>query len=90
MRTLRTLCAVVVLSLALAAHASAGIISTGVAAPSPTPQATTSDGATASPAPQDGTQAGVADQGSDGAEATASDSVAAVAHNLLQSLLSLF
>jgi hypothetical protein len=91
MRTLRNFCAAAVLSLALAASASAGTIWIGVVNPPPPPpsEGIISTDITDSPSTQGDTQPGLADQGG-GTEAAASDSAASVALNLLQSVLSLF
>lgn len=86
METLRQLCAAVVLSLALAASASAGIISTGGAdePPPPPPSASMTEDQTGT-AQADGTiYPGVA--GSEPEAGTAAD----IALNVLRSVLSLF
>jgi hypothetical protein len=81
MKTLRRLCAVFVLTLALALSAFGGEITTGVTAPPPPPpesQATTTGEITT----------GVTGEISTGV--TTTDPVTEIALNLLQSLLSLF
>jgi hypothetical protein len=91
MKNLRQLCAAVVLALALAAPASAGVISTGVTQPPPpTTQGVISTGVTDSPSTQGVISTGVTDQESAEDGATASDSVTEIALTLLQSVLSLF
>lgn len=87
MKNLRQLCTAVVLTLALVAPASAGVISTGVTQPPPAPQGVISTG---SPTTQGNIHTGVTNQESAEGEATASDSVTEIALTLLQSVLSLF
>ena len=86
MQNLRTLCAAVVLALALAAPAFAGNIHTGVASPPPPPQpASMTVGQTGSEA--NGTiHTGMAESESE----PEADTVAEIALTLLQSVLSLF
>ncbi len=82
MRALRQLSVALVLTLALAITAFAGEIQTGITSPPPPPQTVTVAGEI---------QTGVAGQEeTDSGEATAADSVAEIALNLLQSVLSLF
>jgi hypothetical protein len=88
MKNLRQLCAVVIFTLALAAPAAAGNISTGVV--SPPPPATQGNISTGSPSTQGNIHTGVTNQESAEGEATASDSVTEIALTLLQSVLSLF
>lgn len=88
MRHLRTLCAAVVLTLALTPPALAGNIHTGVA--SPPPPATQGNISTGSPSTQGTIHTGVTNQESAEDGATASDSVTEIALTLLQSVLSLF
>jgi hypothetical protein len=91
MKKLQTLCGAVVLALALVVPASAGDMSTWITSPPPSSPATT-DGDISTPAPTtDGNMStGVASQsGSGSGEASASDAVAGLALNLLQSVLSL-
>ncbi|MDQ3802648.1 MAG: hypothetical protein M3416_02175 [Acidobacteriota bacterium] len=81
MKSLRQLCVSSVCMLALAVPAFAGEIQTGIATPPPA-QTVTAAGEI---------QTGVAGQIESGSgEATAADSVAEIALNLLQSVLSLF
>lgn len=82
MKTLRQLCVTLTLTLALSVAAYAGEIHTTVAPPPPAPAATTADGQIETPV------AGQEETGS--SEATATDSAAEIALNLLQSVLSLF
>lgn len=89
MKNLRQLCAAVALTLALAAPAAAGNISTGVASPPP-PPATQGNISTGSPSTQGTIHTGVTNQESAEDGATASDSVTEIALTLLQSVLSLF
>lgn len=90
MRNLRTLCAAVVLTLALAAPALAGNISTGVASPQPASQGNISTGVTDSPSTQGNIHTGVAGEESAEGGTTATDAVTEIALSLLQSVLSLF
>lgn len=82
MKPLRQLCVALTLTLALSVAADAGEIHTTVAPPPPAPAATTADGQIETPV------AGQEETGS--SEATASDSAANIALNLLQSVLALF
>lgn len=83
MKTFRILCAAVVLTLALTAPAFAGIISTGYEPPPPPP--------TASVALDGVITTDVASQSNTGSDAaTANNSVAETALQVLQSVLSLF
>jgi hypothetical protein len=85
MRSFRNLCAAVVLSLALVAPAPAGIISTGVAEPTPTPQAASTTDDQTGTVQADGTiWPGVAES------EPAAGAVAEIAQTLLQSALALF
>jgi hypothetical protein len=83
MRTLRQLCAAVVLTLAFAASASAGTMWPGVVSPTPTPEPTQSASTSEDQTAQaDGTtHTGVAE--------SEPDAVTEIALNLLQSVLSL-
>lgn len=91
MKKLRTLCGAVVLALTLVVPASAGVMSTGITSPPPdSPDIT--NGATGTPAPTtDGNMStDVAGQsGSRSSKASASVTVAGLALDLLQSVLSL-
>lgn len=90
MRNLRTLCAAVVLMLALTAPAFAGTMATGVTQPQPAPQGVISTGVTDSPSTQGTMATGVTNQESAEDGATAPASVTEIALTLLQSVLSLF
>jgi hypothetical protein len=90
MRKLQTLCAAVVLALALVVPASAGVMSTG--SPTPPPDSPTTDGVVSTPsATTDGVMStGVASQNGTGSgETSAGVAVTGLALNLLQSVLSL-
>lgn len=87
MRTFRNLCAAAVLSLALAASASAGTIYPGVASPTPTPEpqaASTTEDQTGTVQANGTTHTGAAES------APAATTVAEIVQTLLQSALSLF
>ena len=75
MKTLRHLCAAVVLTLALVVSAAAGVISTGITPPPPPEPTLQTDGTI---------HTGVAESEPE------ADAVAEIALNLLQSVLSLF
>lgn len=82
MKTFRLLCAASLLILTLTLPASAGWMSTGVAPPNPSPTPA------AAPASTETNVTG--QEGTGSSEATAGDSAADIALNLLQSVLSLF
>jgi hypothetical protein len=82
MKTLRQLCVALTFTLALTVTAFAGEIHTTVVPPPPAPVATATDGQIET------TVTGQEETG--GSEATATDSAAEIALNLLQSVLSLF
>lgn len=78
MKTLRTLCAAVVLTLALTTAAFAGVISTPVAPPPPSETTSAT------------TEGNISTMSVESEEAAGSNSVTETALNLLQSLLLLF
>jgi hypothetical protein len=82
MKTLRQLSVALVFALALTVSAFAGDIETGKTQPSPSPATTTAQGDIQT------TVTGQEETGS--SEATAADSAAKIALNLLQSVLTLF
>jgi hypothetical protein len=91
MKKLQTLCAAVVLALALVVPASAGNMSTGSPTPPPDSSATTSGNTSTSSATTDGNMStGVANQSDTGSgDISAGVAVTGLALNLLQSVLSL-
>ena len=84
MKTLRTFCAAVALTLTLAASAAAGTIHTGVASPPPPPPASTTESQTGSEYTDGTIHTGVAEPEPE------ADTVTGIALDLLRSVLSLF
>lgn len=91
MRKLQTLCAAIVLALALVVPTSAGDISTWLTSPPPDSSATTNGNtSTSAPTTNGDMSTGVASQsGTGGGETSAGATVTGLALNLLQSVLSL-